>query len=291
MKPHKMLTLSCVSLLAATLATSPTSAKEGQGGDQSAAGKKVNAPPYEGPAGLRFGITSESVAKLYDRVFDAQFVPRYRKTQSGPALKALDNELELQKGELRRRIEFTDLPSALDSSAIRNEFSHNNRESLTRVFLTRSIMSDDLKSERTVKYRRHFFFFADKLWKMYDEYKLGETQLYSSFDDGVARLSKEFGGKPQTLQAEEAAGRLYPTASWTQGDVLVQLLDRSDEGRVALVYVDKSVQDNLAQHRPNHPQTDSVSSEVRQATSGSSSKSKDNSSPADAYVRKRRSGN
>lgn len=291
MKLHELLTLSCASLLAVALATSPTRAKDADEAAKSAQENEATSPPYEGPTGLRFGITSESVAKLYDRVFDAQFVPRYRKTQPGPAMKALDNELDLQKGELRRRIEFTDLPSALDSSSIRNEFSHNNRESLTRVFLTRTIMSDDLKSERTVKYRRHFFFFADKLWKIYDEYKLGETQLYSSFDDGVARLSKEFGGKAQILKADEAAGRLFPSALWTRGAVLVQLLDRSDEGRVALVYIDKSVQDNLAQYRPNHPESDSVSAEVRRATSGSSSESKGNDSPADAYVRKRRSGN
>jgi hypothetical protein len=256
--------------------------------DQPATAKKAGkAKTIEGPEGLRFALTSESVAKIYDKQFDADFLPRYRKTEPGPAMAALDQELADRKGELRRVLEFNDTPVALENTPLKSEFTYENNESMNHVVLSRVLMNDDLQGERTVEYHRYFFYFGDKLWKIYDEYKLGKKGLAASFEQAVQQLSKQFGAKAQSLKPDASAWRDYPAAQWTLGDTVVQVLDRHEENRLAVLYIQKSTLDKLGQLRSHKPEVETVSSEVSKATT-KSSKAKTGASPADAYTRKKR---
>lgn len=286
--------LGCASMLAGVLATEiqagePAAGLGGPAKETAAPTKKAKGKTIEGPEGLRFSLTSEAVAKIYDKVFDADFLPRYRKTEPGPAMAALDQELADRKGELRKVLEFNDTPVALENTPLKNEFTYENGESMNHTILSRTMMNEDLQGERDVSYHRYFFYFGDKLWKIYDEYKVGKKGFANSFDAGVQQLSKQY-GKAQMLKPDASAWRDYPAAQWTVGDVVVQLLDRHDESRLALLYLQKSTLDNLKQLRSHRPEVETVSNEVSAATSKSSSKPKkdNNSSPADAYTRKKK---
>jgi hypothetical protein len=283
--------LGCAGVLAGVLATEIQAGESaGLGGpaqDAPATTKKAGkAKTIEGPEGLRFALTSESVAKIYDKQFDADFLPRYRKAEPGPAMAALDQELADRKSELRRVLEFNDTPVALENTPLKNEFTYENNESMNHVVLSRVLMNDDLQGERTVEYHRYFFYFGDKLWKIYDEYKLGKKGLAASFEQGVQQLSKQY-GKAQPIKADASAWRDYPGAQWAVGDTVVQLLDRHEENRLAVLYIQKSTLDNLAKLRSHKPEVETVSSEVSNATSRSN-KPKTGASPADAYTRKKK---
>ncbi|HTM44988.1 MAG TPA: hypothetical protein VL137_08545 [Polyangiaceae bacterium] len=290
MNTRQFLTFGCMSALAGLLA-GPLYA--GQGGDSkkgakpaaSATAPAKNSWALEGPSSLHFGSTSGAIAKLYDTVFEAEFLPRYHKAEPGPETDALDSQLADRKAELRVVTEFGDTPSALDSTPLRFEFTYNNGESMTHTTLTRTVMNDDLKGQRSVGYDRSFFFFNDKMWKIYDEYKLGKNSLYSSFDQGVEKLSAKFGSKAMVLKADEAAHRGYKVAQWANDSTVMQLVDRHDDGHLALISIQKSVFDHLDQYRTAKPEVKTVSSQVREATSGKSGADK-GANPADAYTHK-----
>lgn len=298
MSAQRLLMFGCASVLAGLLVTElqagepgggkPAKAATANNAAQESTTPKKKGKTLEGPEGLRFSLTSESVAKIYDKVFDADFLPRYRKTEPGPAMAALDQELEDRKGELRRVLEFNDTPVALENTPLKNEFTYENNESMNHVVLSRVLMNDDLQGERTVEYHRYFFYFGDKLWKIYDEYKLGKKGLAAGYAQGVELLSKQY-GKSQPIKADDKAWRDYAGAQWTVGDTVVQLLDRHEEGRLAVLYLQKSTLDNLAKLRSHKPEVETVSSEVSNATSKSGPKAKTGASPADAYTRKKKS--
>jgi hypothetical protein len=69
---------------------------------------------------------------------------------------------------------------------------------------------------------------------------------------------------------------------------VVQLLDRHEENRLAVLYIQKSTLDNLGKLRSHKPEVETVSTEVSNATT-KSSKPKTGASPADAYTRKKKS--
>ena len=59
------------------------------------------------PEGLKFGMSLDSIAKLYDKNFDTEFLPLYKKASPGPETDALDAELKQRKAEVRRsKVEF-----------------------------------------------------------------------------------------------------------------------------------------------------------------------------------------
>jgi hypothetical protein len=89
MNAQRTLMVMCGGLLLAALGIPFVSADQGgvkPGGSSTTTKPAAAKRLIPGPNGLRFGITSDSVAKLYDRVFDADFVPRYKKVQPGPSM-------------------------------------------------------------------------------------------------------------------------------------------------------------------------------------------------------------
>jgi hypothetical protein len=135
---------------------------------------------------------------------------------------------------------------------LKGEYSYNNGESMTKVTLRSGTV-------------RHFFFFNDKLWKVYDEHKLSKSgPLGESFEDAVKVLSKKLGAAPKKLQADFKA-RNFEEAVWRGNSMSIRAINRGGD-TVAIVYSDASVESNLTSLRKNKPaEGNALDSEVSNA--------------------------
>lgn len=194
------------------------------------------------PDGIKFGNSSEQIAKLYDRLFDAAYLELYKTTPIGPQTKALDAELTEKKAQLRRsRIEFGSLPTGLDNGPLKGEYSYNNDESLTRIDLGNGI-------------NRHFFFFSDRLWKIYDEVALKDGSPFgTSFETAVAYAKGLIGVDPKKIEPDYDRGINYEMAEWRDGTTLLRLYNREGQNLVAVVFVEEATQNKLPTLRRNRP--------------------------------------
>lgn len=195
------------------------------------------------PKGLRWGMSLKAVSKLYDDVLDKKFLALYKKTQPGsPKERALDIELRDKKQLISRNVvEFGKTPTGVDYTPLKGEYSYQNGEKMSWVSL------DPGK-------KRHFFFFNDKLWKVYDEYKLRDSgPMGTTFDSALKKLATVFHSQPNMRKQDFEKGRTFDEAVWANDDLYVRALDRSGEGLVAIVYVERGVQDNLGRYRKNKP--------------------------------------
>ncbi|MEZ4223899.1 MAG: hypothetical protein R3B13_23315 [Polyangiaceae bacterium] len=195
------------------------------------------------PRGVAWGINLVQLAKIYDKVFDKEFVPLYKKVSAGPRMAALDAELENKKAILRRsRVNFGTLPTGIDQSALKGEYSYENGESLARLPLRSGTV-------------RNFFFFGDKLWLIYDEHKLRSGGPYGeTFEEAVKILSKKFGEvEPEMVEPDYANGRNFQEARWTDGSIIVRAINREYQKTIGMAYADASVWNNLSKYRKNKP--------------------------------------
>jgi hypothetical protein len=192
-------------------------------------------------AGLKFGMSLEQLAKLNDKDLDTEYKKRFLAASPTQTL-SIEDELRDKKGVFRRsRIEFLDTPTGIDQSALKGEYSYGNKESMARMTAR---TRDDGKEIPA----RHFFFFNDKLWKVYEEYKLGpKSNLGENFDAAVAKLSKVFGGAPQKVAADYQKGQSFDEAVWRDNEKLIRAIDRGDT--LGMVFVDKSIQEQLPKLR------------------------------------------
>lgn len=193
------------------------------------------------PKGLHWGLTLEGVAKLYDRVFEEEYLPLLKKAQPGQEMTGLEDEQKNKQGILRRgRIEFGAIPTGVDQSPLKGEYSYRNSESLASIRLRSGT-------------ERHFFFFSDKLWKVYDEHKLTKGgSLGESFAEATKILNKRFGAAGKLVPADYDKGQPYDEVQWHDAEKLIRAVDRGNI--LGMVYADKSVQDNLGQYRKNKPE-------------------------------------
>src|SRR6266542_513910 len=75
------------------------------------------------PDGLKFGQGLEAIAHLYDKVFDEEYLPLYKKAAPGPETEALDAEIKQRKAEVRRsKVEFGNTPTGVDQTALKSEY-------------------------------------------------------------------------------------------------------------------------------------------------------------------------
>jgi hypothetical protein len=192
------------------------------------------------PEGLKFGMSMEAIAKLYDSVFDKEFLPLYKKASPGPETDALDADLKQKKMELRRsKVEFGQTPTGVDQTPLKGEYSYANGESMGRM---------TLKSGT----ERYFFFFSDKLWKVYDEYKLvAGGPLGNTFDTAIEALGKRFGAPPKKIAETDSAPQ---EAQWVGSDMIIRAIDRGNV--LAVVYIEKDTQDDLPKLRRNRPKNE-----------------------------------
>jgi len=193
------------------------------------------------PKGLRWGLTLEGLAKLYDKVFEEEYLPLLRKAQPGNETLALEDEQKIKQGILRRgRVEFGDIPTGVDQSPLKGEYSYRNAESMATLRLRSGT-------------ERHFFFFSDKLWKVYDEHKLTKGgPLGENFEEATKILAKRYGVAGKLVPADFDKGQPYDEVQWRDPEKLIRAIDRGNI--LGMVYADRSVQENLAQYRKNKAQ-------------------------------------
>jgi hypothetical protein len=193
------------------------------------------------PKGLHWNMNLAKLTKIYELVYDKEFLPLYKKAPEGsPQMKALDAELEDKKQLVKRnKIDFGNLPTGVDQSALKGEYSYSNGESMTHL---------TVRSGTT----RNFFFFKDKLWKIYDEHKLPSGGPYGeNWEEALKILTKKFGAAPKLEEPDYARGKNFQEAHWTDGTTYIRAVNR--EPVLGLVWADAAVQTNLSKHRPNRP--------------------------------------
>jgi hypothetical protein len=197
------------------------------------------------PAGLKFGIGLEGIARLYDKVLNDEYLPLYKKASPGPQTDALDAELKQRKGEIRRsKVEFGNTPTGVDQTALKGEYSYANGESMVRLTLRSGT-------------ERFMFFFGDKLWKVYDEHKLKKgTPMGETFESAVKSLQGRFGSAPKKVPANPDKGQNFDEAVWTTPDMVIRAIDRGNI--CAVVYADKDTQDDLPKLRRNKPKNETA---------------------------------
>lgn len=190
------------------------------------------------PAGLRWGMSLEEIAKLYDKVIADEMLPLFRKAQPGLELDALNEEMKNRQGALRRsRIDFGSTPTGVDQSALKGEYSYQNGESMASLTLSSGT-------------KRNFFFFNDRLWKIYDEHKLKKGGgLGENFQEAIKALSKRFGASPKMSPADYDKGRPFDEAEWHDPDKQIRAIDRGPT--LGVVYAERKIAENIGHYRKN----------------------------------------
>lgn len=219
----------------AVLAKSDDAKKKGKAGPgPTEIDKKVKLSPE----GLKFGATIEEVSRVYDAVFEKDFVPLYQGVEPGPRMAELDAELaDKKKLIMRNKLDFGALPSGLDDTAFGGEFTYNNSESMTHVKLRTGV-------------ERYFFFFGNHLWKVLDLHKLGkEDKLGGSYEDVVKKLTKQFGKAGRAREADPSQKRL-DQVDWQDKEIVIRVIDHGG-GKAVLGYIDRKVEENLDRYRSN----------------------------------------
>jgi len=227
-------------------AAEPTAANGGAGLAGVSAAADAKAPLALEADGVEFGMSPDQVARLYDRWWDRHFVAKYRKTNPGPKTQELDYQLEEQKKVLRRVSKFDFKTTTYDKSEFHDEFAHGNGESMATTKVLRAGADG-----KAVSYTRRFFFFQDKLWKVYDEYRLEPHGLLGAdFKEASDKVAASVGPKAKRTRGPSTP---FESVVFDGGPERVRLVKVAAD-RVALVRSDnaltKNVLDGRAQHAP-----------------------------------------
>jgi len=196
--------------------------------------------------GVAFGMSADDVAKLYDRWWDKQFIPRYQKANPGPKTRELDFDLAEKKKVLRRVAIFDGRTTSFDKAEFHEEFAHGSDETMTSSKLVRH-QPGEPKDAKGTPYTRRFFFFQDKLWKIYDEYHLDATSPFGpDFKEATARVEATLKGAKRTRGPESQ----FENVTFDAGDTRVRVVKLASD-KVAVVRADtaltKTVLDRRAQ--------------------------------------------
>lgn len=190
------------------------------------------------PSTISWGMSPNQVAGVYDKLFDEDFKPKYKKVQPGVAMQALDAELAELKAQVRRSlVRFGEIPTGYDSTPLKPEYSYGNKEAVMNV-------SRDGRE-------RYFFFIQDKLWKVADEHALGEGKPWGkTFDEALGKLAGYYGVAGRVREPDEQNKLAAKEADWTDGKGHVRAVMRSDSA-FALIFEDEATVAQLASLRSN----------------------------------------
>ena len=202
------------------------------------------------PAGIAWGMSTKQVATAIDKLIDAAFKPIYQKTSPGVKMKALDAQVAEEKSAFRRsRIDFNALPTGIDATPLKGEYTYLNKESM----LTLEREDVDQKTQAKTKVKTHFFFIQDKLWKVIDERTLGEgNPRGKDFTEAVTKLAVVYGAG-RVLQADYDKGRNSTEVDWKDSATHLRAVERMGGSAYAIVLEDNLTLGNLASLRPNKP--------------------------------------
>ncbi len=209
------------------------------------------------PQGLKWGISFALLGKVYDDAFDAEYVPIYKRTEPGQQMQLLDAELSEKKGVIRRsKVDFGSSPTGVDSGPLNGEYGYNNGESMAKVTLNGGT-------------QRYFFFYTDRLWKVYDEYKIGSgSRIGVSWEDAIKNLAELFGGSPEMKEPDGSVGRNFEEAVWQTSTMYIRAINRGHQNVVGVAWADKSTHEKLGTRRPGAklPNPQAMDSSVRDVT-------------------------
>ncbi|KYG06979.1 hypothetical protein BE21_31750 [Sorangium cellulosum] len=193
------------------------------------------------PAGLAWGMSTKQVAALIDKMLDEAYVPRYKATSPGVKMKALDAELAEEKSAFRRsRIDFGKLPTGIDGTPLKGEYTYLNKESMMTL-------------ARADGGKRYFFFIQDKLWKIIDEHALGEgNPRGKDYQSAVVKLATALGVPGRVTPPEPEKGRYVTEVDWKDAATHFRAIERS-ESEIAFAYEDLVTLSSLDSLRPNKP--------------------------------------
>lgn len=192
-------------------------------------------------AGVVWGQSPKQVAEALDKIIDEDYRQQYKEVQPGVGMKALDAQVVEDKSQFRRsRIDFGKIPTGVDSTPLRGEYTYQNKEAL--MTLTR-------KGANT-----HFFFIGDRLWKLIVEYKLtAGSALGKTYTEGVVKLATIY-GVPGRVQPPNDT-RYVTEVDWKDGTTHVRAIERG-ETALGLAYEDSATVASLPSLRPNKPVDD-----------------------------------
>jgi hypothetical protein len=212
------------------------------------------------PDGVAFGMSADDVARLYDRWWDKQFIPRYQKANPGPKTRELDFELGEQKKVLRRIAVFDGRTTSFDKSEFHDEFSHGSGETMISSKLSRRASGEDRtvlgektgKQPKPIAYTRRFFFFQDKLWKVYDEYRLDESSPFSAdFKEAAARVEASLGKSAKRTRAAESQ---FEAVAFDAGNTRVRVIKLPSD-KLAIVRSDSTLTKEVLERRAQQAKT------------------------------------
>ncbi|WP_437690695.1 hypothetical protein [Sorangium sp. So ce176] len=192
------------------------------------------------PPGIQWGMSTKQVAAVIDKMLDEAYVPRYKATSPGVKMRALDAELAEEKSAFRRsRIDFGKLPTGIDATPLKGEYTYLNKESMM------TLIRDGGK--------RHFFFIQDKLWKIIDEHALGEgNPRGKDFMSAVTKLASTFGLPGRVTPPDPDKGRYVTEVDWKDAATRFRAIERGD-AEIAFAYEDLVTLSSLESLRPNKP--------------------------------------
>lgn len=200
--------------------------------------KKAIALPLKG---IVWGQSPKQVAEALDKILDEDYRPLYKEVQPGVRMKALDAQLAEDKNQFRRsRIDFGKLPTGVDSTPLRGEYTYQNKESLMSMTRHGAVTQ--------------FFFIQERLWKIIVEYKLSDSSsLGKNYQDAVVKLSTLYGAAGRVIPADDK--HFATEVDWKDGGIHLRAIQRSDTA-LGLAFEDNSTVANLSSLRSFKPVED-----------------------------------
>lgn len=202
-------------------------------------------------ANLKWGLNLKELGKAIDGMLDAEYKPIYQATSPGIKMKQLDLQLAEEKSQFRRsRIDFGNLPVALDSGPLKGEYSYRNKESM--LTLSRKGAT------------RYFFLIQDRLWKIIDEVALSDKSPHGkNLQDAAIKLTAQFGAAGRVIPPNPDKQIYVTTVDWQDATTHFRLVERG-ESAVAFVYEELATLNNIDSLRANKPVVeDDIPPEIR----------------------------
>jgi hypothetical protein len=240
-------------LLGALLTAALASAVVLPAADVYAAKKKDDAPAADPPVvkkaiklslpGITWNQSPKQVTTAIEKIIDDDYAAQYKEVQPGIKMKELDQEVaELKSQFARSRVDFGKLPTGMDSSPLRGEYTYNNRECVYNL---------DRNGLRT-----WFFFIQERLWKVIEEQKLNDKHpLGKTYQEAVVKMSTDF-GVPGRVVAPDGTNRFAVEVDWKDATSHLRAIQRG-ETAMGLAFEDNGTLANLASLRTNKPAQDS----------------------------------
>lgn len=190
---------------------------------------------------IKWGMNREEVQKLLSDQVRDRYRPKIAKITDGIEEDRLTNAQNQEIKKIRDSFtSFDGRTSGWDLGFLRDEFTHNNGESM--------VVAKDSNSQN------YYFFINDKLWKWYKAFNI-EVFEGKSFADFADAIQRKFGkGKETEGELTQGAGKRH-WIEWQDKSSRLRAVDQTAfYGFYCLVFEDKGTLGNLATLRRNAPE-------------------------------------